>query len=138
MQDFLKNLFGKKKRSTVPPSGDGGPPAHLIAELETKVNRLFPLVEGAAKRQLQAFLRGFQEDNLKAAIDAFIGFNQNNKYEHQLDNMGILLAAQANQLLIQQKDGLLDQQMLRQRKSGLLKSLLGFLDNVYQDLSQNQ
>lgn len=136
MQNFLKNLFGKKKRSIVPPSGEGGPPAHLIEELEAKVNQLRPLLEDPGKHKLQAVLKGFKEDDLKAAVEAFVGFSQTNNSSHHLQNTSILIAAQANQLLIQEKDGLLDKQMVRQRKSGLLKSLTGFLGNLHQFLTK--
>ena len=137
MQNFLKNLFGKRKRSAEPPCGKEGPPAHLLQELETKVNQLLPFLEGPDQLKLQKVLQGFKDDNLKAVVDAFISFNQTNRHSPDLQNMGILIAAQTNHLLIQEKDGLLDKQMVLQRKSAVLKSLLGFLGNAYEILAKS-
>lgn len=136
MKKFLKTLLGKKNKPKAPPSGEAGIPTHLIQELVDKVEEIIPLTKSASQTKLQSLAAAVQEDKLDVAVRSFLAFTSDFPAAPMLEQAGIMISGQFNSFRNQEKDGLLDKQMVRQRKNATVKQLTGMLDQAKAYLPQ--
>mgnify|MGYP000182060778 CR=1 FL=1 len=127
MKKFLKTLLGKKNKPKAPPSGDAGIPPHLIEELVAKVEALIPLAKPESQAKLQSVAEAVQDDELDVAVRSFLAFANDIPAAPMVEQAAIMISAQFNSFKKEEKDGLLDKQMVRQRKNGTVKQLTGIL-----------
>lgn len=130
MKKFLRTLLGKKNKPKAPPSGDAGIPSHLIEELVAKVEELVPLAAPESQTKLQSLAEAVQDDKLDVAVRSFLAFTNDIPAAPMIEQAAIMISGQFNSFKNQEKDGLLDKQMVRQRKNGTIKQLTGILDQA--------
>ncbi|NRB52524.1 MAG: hypothetical protein HRU41_32990 [Saprospiraceae bacterium] len=128
MKKFLKTLLGKKNKPKAPPSGDAGIPRHLIEELVAKVDELIPLAAPESQSKLQSLAEAVQDEKLDVAVRSFLAFANDIPAGAMIEQAAIMVSGQFNSFKKQEKDGLLDKQMVRQRKNGTIKQITGILD----------
>lgn len=136
MKKFLKNLLGKRNKPKAPPSGDAGIPSHLIEELVAKVQELIPLATPESQSRLQSLAEAVQDDNLDVAVRSLLAFSNDFSAEPMVEQAAIMISGQFNSFKKQEKDGLLDKQMVRQRKNGTIKQMTGILEQAKLYLKQ--
>lgn len=112
MKDLLKTLLGKKNKPTAPPSGEAGIPSHLIQNLVAQVRQIAPLVDASDQEPLQQIAEGVQNDSLDLAVKAFLDFVRLKSNSAAFGNQAIIISAQFNNFRNEERDGLLDKQMV--------------------------
>lgn len=138
MKNFLKTLLGNKNKPAAPPSGEAGIPPHLIQNLVAQVKQVSPLVDASDQENLKRISEGVQNDDLDLAMKAFIDFTKPKYNSVSFGNQAILISAQFNNYRKEEKDGLLDKQMVRQRKCGTIKQLTEVLATAQRHFSQKE
>lgn len=136
MKNFLKTLLGNKNKPTAPPSGEAGIPPHLIQNLIAQVKQILPLVDAPDQEHLQRISEAVQNDNLDLAVKALIDFAKPKTNLMDFGNQAILISAQFNNYRNEERDGLLDKQMVRQRKCGTIKQMTEVLANAQRHFPQ--
>ena len=136
MKKFLKTLLGKKNKPKAPPSGDAGIPPHLVGELIAKVEALIPLAAPESQAKLQSIAEAVKDDKLDVAVRSLLSFANDIPAQAMLEQTAIMISGQFNSFKHQEKDGLLDKQMVRQRKNATVKQLTGILDQAKSYLMQ--
>jgi|GEM_PF-5233915 len=136
MKNFLKTLLGNKNKPTAPPSGEAGIPPHLIQNLVAQVKQVLPLVDASDQENLKRISGGVENDNLDLAVKALIDFAKPKTNSAGFGNQVILISAQFNNYRNEERDGLLDKQMVRQRKCGTIKQITEVLAIAQRNYSQ--
>ncbi len=136
MKKFLTTLLGKKNKPKAPPSGEAGIPPHLIQDLVDKVGELLPLTEPTSQAILERLATAVQNDQLDIAVSSFLAFTKDSPAVASLVNGAIMASGQFNNFKKEEKDGLLDKQMVRQRKNFTVKQLTGMLGQAKAYLQQ--
>lgn len=130
MKKILKTLLGKKNKPQASPSGEADIPPHLIEDLVAKIEALIPLATTESQTKLQSMAEAVQAENLALAVRSLVAFANDIPGDPMLQQMAIMASGQFNSFKNQEKDGLLDKQMVRQRKNATVKQLTGILDQA--------